>query len=599
MERRVNGRSPAATDSSDHAILSQLRRLGHAELDRRTDELAIAGGTPEERLELLQRLARGYGEVIALGVVDRSEVGNLLREAAVACGLVSDLGEDAVQKTTAAGIEAGERDALDERAQRVEGAPIDLEDARMGQRDALLSVCDEIELWRSPEGETFATITVGDHVEHHSINGRALCDWLIGQVARRYRSKGRPASVGGTAIRDARMGLEARAHLSGKVRRAPLRVAGHDGSIYIDRGTPDWSVIRASPAGWDEVPSAPVPMIRSRRIAPLPDLPRRGSFDGLLRLLDRIHRDDLILLIAWCLGALMPDGPYPVLIIGGEAGAGKSTVVRLLQRVVDPVAGDLLQPPRDDRDLIAAARHGRVLAFDNLSSLRADMADSLCRLSTGSEIGGRALYSDYDTATFAACRPIILNGIPDLAARGDLADRSIMVTLDPPSRRLTEAAWRAAAEAVLPEALAALLDALAVGLRRLGEVETPNVRMADFARLVVAAEPALPWPPGAFLEAYAANRARATVALVDGDLVASTLRSFVRDHGGYWQGTAAELYAALGERVPLEAKRSGDWPGNARWFADRLKRAAPALRALGWQIGERRTSRGSVITIGG
>ncbi len=108
-----------------------------------------------------------------------------------------------------------------------------------------------------------------------------------------------------------------------------------------------------------------------------------------------------------------------IITISGKAGSGKSTIVRLVQRIVDPVAGDLLQPPRDDRDLIAAARNGRVLAYDNLSSVRAELADSLCRLATGSEIGGRALSSDHDTATFAACRPLVLNGIPDARGRAN------------------------------------------------------------------------------------------------------------------------------------------------------------------------------------
>ena len=153
-----------------------------------------------------------------------------------------------------------------------------------------------------------------------------------------------------------------------------------------------------------------------------------------------------VLLISWCLGALSPTGPYPILIISGEAGSGKSTIVRLAQRIVDPVAGDVLQPPRDDRDLIAAAKQGRVLAFDNLSGISAELADSLCRLATGSEIGGRALYSNHDTATFAACRPLIINGIPDLAARGDLADRAIVISLGPLDGRMTEREWWQAVE---------------------------------------------------------------------------------------------------------------------------------------------------------
>jgi hypothetical protein len=315
-------------------------------------------------------------------------------------------------------------------------------------------------------------------------------------------------------------------------------------------------------------------------------------------LLKRLPDEDFTLLIGWCLGALSPTGPYPVLIINGEAGSGKSTIVRLVQRIVDPVAGDLLQPPRDDRDLIAAARNGRVLAYDNLSSVRAELADSLCRLATGSEIGGRALYSDHDTATFAACRPLVLNGIPELAARGDLADRSIVIKLGPLDSRETERDWWREVEKVLPAALGALLDALSYGLKQLDNVETPNVRMADFARLIVAAEPALPWEPGAFLDAYARNRKNATIALVEGDLVSNQILAFAKEHPLGWSGLMSVLFEELGAKLNSEAKRAGDWPGNPRWFSDRLRRVQPALRSLGINITERRTASGSEVTIG-
>ena len=158
--------------------------------------------------------------------------------------------------------------------------------------------------------------------------------------------------------------------------------------------------------------------------------------------------------MAWCLGALLPNGPYPILVFGGEQGSGKSTLARLAQRITDPIHGDLLQPPQNDRDLIAAAKSNRVLAFDNLSGIDADLADSLCRLATGSEIGGRALYTDHDTASFAACRPVVINGIPDLAARADLADRSIVLHLSNLPERMTEADWRARVDAVLPATFA-------------------------------------------------------------------------------------------------------------------------------------------------
>jgi hypothetical protein len=220
-----------------------------------------------------------------------------------------------------------------------------------------LKICDDVRLWRSHDGETFGSVSVGRHVEHYPVRSRSFRDWLLGQTARRFRNNGRPASVGETAFRDALMAIEARAHVDGVRWDAPLRVAEHKDGIYIDRGTPDWSVIHVSRWGRSIIAEAPVPILRSRRTAPISSLPAEGSFDGLLRLLGNDDESNC-LFIAWCVAALMPRGPYPMLIVGGEAGSGKSTFCRLAQRLVDPTAGDLLQPPRDDRDLIAAARHG-------------------------------------------------------------------------------------------------------------------------------------------------------------------------------------------------------------------------------------------------
>jgi hypothetical protein len=477
-------------------------------------------------------------------------------------------------------------------------APIDLKEAGISQREALLTICDRAEVWRAPDGETYATVARNGHLEHHSVQSRPFRDWMLSEVARTFCVKGRPASVGENAIKEARLALEARSFTTGNLHQAAVRVAAHGEAIYIDRGTDDWTLLRIGEGNVRVVARAPVPIVRTRRTAAFPELAAKGSLNGLRQLLARLSDGDFVLLISWCLGAMSPLGPYPILIVSGEAGSGKSTFVRLVQRLVDPVIGDVLQPPADDRDLIAAARNGRVLAFDNLSKVSGELADSLCRLATGSEIGGRALFTNHETASFTACRPIILNGIPDLAARGDLADRSIVIRLATLDRYVTERDWEREAASVLPVAFTGLLEAFAWGQTRLAEVQTPNIRMADFARLAVAAEPALPCKPGSFLAAYSANKRDSTVALVEGDLVATSLIGFSNRHPDGWSGLKSQLYAVLSESISLEAKRSGDWPANPRWFADRMQRAAPSLRAVGILINERRDAQGVKVSIG-
>ena len=112
----------------------------------------------------------------------------------------------------------------------------------------------------------------------------------------------------------------------------------------------------------------------------------------------------------------------------------------------------------------------------------------------------RQLYTDQDEVLFDACRPVILNGIEDIVTRPDLADRAVVLTLEPipEERRLSEAELWAAFEAVRPLILGALLDAVVEGLKRLPETRLERLpRMADFALWATACETAL-WPIGTF-----------------------------------------------------------------------------------------------------
>jgi hypothetical protein len=208
-------------------------------------------------------------------------------------------------------------------------------------------------------------------------------------------------------------------------------------------------------------------------------------------------------------GALRPEGPFPILIVNGEQGTSKSTLTRMLVSLLDPRAASLRSLSRDERDLAIAAHNARVLAFDNISGISNLLSDALCRLSTGGGFGTRELHSDRDEVLFDEKRPVIINGIPDFATRPDLGDRAIAITLKPISRqeRRTESALWQDFETAWPEILGALLDAVSSALRNLGSVTVNRPeRMADFVHWLTAAEPGLGWPPGTFAAAYRGNR---------------------------------------------------------------------------------------------
>ena len=71
-----------------------------------------------------------------------------------------------------------------------------------------------------------------------------------------------------------------------------------------------------------------------------------------------------------------------------------------------------------------------------------------------------------------------------------------MIRLTALQSRVTEREWKVEADRIGPATITALLDALVTGIARIEEVTTPNVRMADFASMIVAAEQSLPWKEG-------------------------------------------------------------------------------------------------------
>src|SRR5262249_27693950 len=139
--------------------------------------------------------------------------------------------------------------------------------------------------------------------------------------------------------------------------------------------------------------------------------------------------DSWILFVAFLVAALRPGRPFPVLAVNGEQGSAKSTLCRVARALIDPNAAPLRRPPRDERDLMIAAKNGWLVALDNLSGIAPALSDALCTLATGGGFGTRELYTDDEEILFSATRPLLLSGIEDVATRPDLLDRSLCLTL--------------------------------------------------------------------------------------------------------------------------------------------------------------------------
>ncbi len=320
------------------------------------------------------------------------------------------------------------------------------------------------ELFHTATGTAFADLLIDGHRETWPIHSKRFRSWLR---RRYYQATGDAPSA--AALNAALNLLEARAQFEGPERMVHVRIAEHEGHIYLDLADTAWRAAEIGPDGWRVVAEPPVRFRRPPGMLPLPMPQRGGSLEQLTSLLNLPDRGDLVLVTTWLLATLRHGGPYPLLVIAGEQGSAKTVLSKMLRALVDPNAAPVRTLPREERDLFIAANNGHVLAFDNLSALPPWLSDTLCRLASGGSFAVRQLYTDQDEVLFDAARPVILNGIEDVVTRPDLADRALFLTLPSLSeaqRRPEQELWQEF-ELARPRLLGALLDAASHGLRAL------------------------------------------------------------------------------------------------------------------------------------
>jgi hypothetical protein len=253
------------------------------------------------------------------------------------------------------------------------------------------------------------------------------------------------------------------------------------------------------------------------------------------------------------------------------------------------------------RDLAVTLAGSWAVAFDNVSYIRADISDALCRSVTGDSWVARALYTDAEISAITYQRVIMMDGIDLGVLRGDFLDRAVLMTLEmiPEDERRTLFTWNDGSLGVRdfftehqPRLLGAVLDALVDILRGLHLVDVATLpRMADAAVLLAAMDQSRGTNAA---KEYREARADNIVLGVESDQVAMRVRDYAmkmhRARGAQgivefengvhtWVGTASQL---LENTVPPEVPKG--WPTTAHHFSGRLRRAAPGLRALGIDV---------------
>lgn len=446
-------------------------------------------------------------------------------------------------------------------------------------------IVGDAELFHTADGVPAMTVTHGAGRRTFPIRSSAAREYIT------WRAWQTGGMLSDNAIKGIQSTLSAAALFDGAEQELGVRVMSHNGRMYIDLGTDAWDAVEIDATGWRIVATPPVRFYRPAILRPLPTPVVGGSLDDLAGLLN-IEAGSWPLIRGFLVGCFLPSGGRPALNLVGEQGSGKSTVARMLKRLIDPSKAELRSEPHSDKDLMIYAQGSLLIGLDNLSGLARWLSDALCRLSTGGSSGSRMLYANDEEFVFEAQRPVVITSIGVVATQPDLLSRMITVTAAPiadKQRRTEDEVMRDFTEAQ-PRLLGALYGAISAAMRHHASVRlSENSRMADWTKWVVASEGGNE-AESAFISAYKSNGQSVNAQVLEESPIAQAIIDLLgRQLGGIWEGTASELLNTLEECAAGGVRYSRDWPDTPRALSVKLQRLVTTLRAEGIDLvlGER------------
>jgi hypothetical protein len=289
---------------------------------------------------------------------------------------------------------------------------------------------------------------------------------------------------------------------------------------------------------------------------------------------------------------------FPILVLSGSQGTGKTVMSKLLLKFADPGSIGVRTFPGNRKELAIACQSSHVLAYDNLRFLPSKMADALCIAATGGTITVRQLYTDADVMAISLHAAVILNGLHPFINQSDLAQRCVTIELQPISKamRKADSEFQLQLQDDFADIYFGLLGLISKIFAVLPGVKLKEAeRMAEFSKWLAAMEVVQEVAEGTYQKYYSDQVVEGQLDALQDNVFGSELLAFAKRQVGTWVGTPTQLYRALSERPTLDAQRLSDWPDNPIAMSKRLVPLIASLEAQGIKLQLKRGKERQII----
>lgn len=357
-----------------------------------------------------------------------------------------------------------------------------------------------------------------------------------------------------------------------------LRVAEKNDSIYYDLGNSKWEVIEISSDNWKKISSENSPVYFKRyshmneQIEPLYESKDKGDPKKILDYLNiENESDEAILLLTYMASLFIPKIVHPVLILLGPHGSAKSTMFRLIQRIVDPTETEILNIPKNTEEYIQKTAHSWVSFYDNVTKIPRNLSDAMCRTVTGGSHTKRKLFSDDEDITYKFKHCVGINGIQFNKLQPDLLDRSIILNMDRITGRSRKSEmslmdnFRTDRKIILT----GFLNLIAESIKIVDDIDLDKValpRLADFYKWGIAFSKVLGYGQQKFERAFNLNNAAAPDLISQQKSLVKIIDEYLDDNDK-WSGTSSELRSELIKFADENDMNSDIIPDSPDWLS--------------------------------
>jgi hypothetical protein len=460
-----------------------------------------------------------------------------------------------------------------------------------------------LELFVDQYNVPYVSIELKGHNEILGIDSQRFKNWLYRFF---YEKNG---EINSEQIENTIKILKSEAEFSGVRKRLELRVAKAETdafTFFYDLTDSNWTAVKITPQGWTIENNLPIIFRRYNNQLPqvIPNS-SQSSFltmddkddtilDKFIRLLNVKDDDNKLLLKCYIISLFIPEIAKPILMLHGEQGSAKTTLQELIKMLVDPSIVKTLTFPRNINELVQQLSHNYIAYYDNISVIKEQISDALCRAVTGTGFSKRKLYTDDDDIIYNFIRCIGFNGINLAATKADLLDRGIIIQLEripKNNRRKIEDIWNDF-EILRPQLLAYIFDILVkvLQVKQNGEIKISNGlnRMADFEEYAEIISKCMGYKEGEFLRVYQDNiGVQIDEAIQSSSLSMALIELMDNNNEGndILIDTASELLLKLNDiaetKLKIDFKKISSWPKSPNQLSRKLNEAQTNLRERG------------------